>query len=134
MAIVLISPKKRQRTFFWGLISLATVVLIAVASFIFVPSLKNITIKIPDSQTYVTPDIKLNLSIIDSQQVKNLQLFEDIETEFSYTAQDNNGKQAVGKISAMDKDAARKSLEQMGFTIVSLQETNAGRSDPFVPY
>ncbi len=134
MAIVLISPKKRQKTFFWVIIFLFVVILIAVSLFIFIPSFRSQIIDIPDSGTYATPDIKLNFNIIDSNQVKNLQPFGSIETEFSYIAKDKNGKQVVGKISEVDRDSAQKSLEQMGFIVSSLQETNVGRTDPFVPY
>ncbi len=134
MAIVLISPKKRQKVFIWGVASLLVLVVIAIASFIFIPGLTNQTINIPDTGAYITPDIKLNLKIVDSQQVQNLQPFLNIETEFAYIATDKNGKQAVGKISATDKDNAKKSLEAMGFVVLSLQEANMGRSNPFVPY
>ena len=134
MAIVLISPQKRQKTFIWIASSLAVLVLLAIAFFIFAPMLSNNLNNIPDTGNYITPDIKLNFSIVDSAQVKNLEPFNKIEMEFAYVAQDKSGKQVVGRISAADQDGARKSLEAMGFTIVSLQESNLGRINPFVPY
>ncbi len=134
MAIVLISPRKRQKAVIWAIASLAVLMLLGASLFIFFPMFTNQINTIPDTGTYITPDIKLNFSIIDSNQVKNLTPFSIIETEFAYTAQDKNGKQVVGKISADDQESAKKSLEAIGLTVSNLQEINAGRSDPFVPY
>ncbi len=76
----------------------------------------------------------LNLDIVDSDKVKNLEPFTQLEVEFAYVVTDKNGQQITGNISAASKDDARTLLEASGFKASSLKEMNLGNSDPFIPY
>jgi hypothetical protein len=134
MAIVFISPKKKQSIFFTG-IALSLVVFFGIVSvIIFFPQLINIHQSAAIPSATIRPDIAVNLSIIDSDSVKNLQPFLNLETEYTYVVQDKNGKQTTGNISAATTQDAQKMLEAAGFKVSSLTEMGVGRTNPFVSY
>lgn len=134
MAIVFISPKKKQRVFFWGITMSLVSFVIIISVIVVMPELLNKTQIIPAGISYDKPFITINLDAVDSLQVKNLEPFVSLETEFAYNVKDQHGKQTAGNISAATKDDAQKLLEGAGFSVLSLQEVMAGRSDPFTSY
>ena len=134
MAIVFISPKRRQRIFFRGILAFLILLLFIISLIIFPSQFKNETQDIPTKVVFDTPGVVINFESIDSDQVKNLEPFLGVQIEFNYIAQDKDDKQVVGKISATTKDDAKILLEGMGFKVSSLQESNIGRNEPFIPY
>ena len=134
MAIIFISPKKKQKIFIW-LISIALILfLVTILFIIFSPGFKNETASIPIQDVLYNPSARINFDIMDSSLVKNLDLFEGMQTEFDYAAQDQNGNNAGGKVLALNQEDAKSILEKMGLKVLTLKESNIGRSDPFVPY
>src|SRR3989344_6245752 len=99
MAIVFIQSKKRQKVFLWSIITGLVLILFIIPLLIFYPLFVNESQNILEGGV-LKPAININFSIIDSPQVKNLEPFLDIVTEFTYIAEDKNGKQVIGKISA----------------------------------
>ena len=135
MAIVFISPKKKQAIFFEIMTGVLVLFLLAVSSIVFLPEIKNRLNYVPPYQELSSlPAVKINFDIIDSDKVKKLEPFSLIETEFSYVAQDQDGKAVAGKVSAISKKDAQKSLESAGLKFIIFQNANASRSDPFTPY
>ncbi len=133
MAIVLISPKNKQRTFAW--IAVTIILLLAVISLVvFIPKFFNKSQRITNQASLSQPTIAINLSIVDSDKVKNLEPFLQIEIDYAYVAQDQNGKQVAGTIAATSKDEAKKFLEALNLKVSSIKEANVGNSNPFISY
>lgn len=133
MAIVFISPRKKQQMFFWG-IALSLIVFLAIISLIvFLPDFLSKNSNTPADMTSL-PDITVNLNILDSDKVKNLQPPSSLPIAFTYTVQDKNGIQIQGNISAASKQDAQSILEKADFKVISLKEANIGRTNPFVSY
>lgn len=133
MAIVFPSIEKKQKAFNAIMVVLLALILFGIPFLIFSPWLDskiNNTVK----ETDYRPNLDINFTILDSDQVKNLESFPVIETEFSYTGQDKKGKKIQGLILAMSKEDAQIMLEKTGITILSLEESSTGRNDPFAPF
>lgn len=134
MAILFTSPKKRRRIFLWSITLLLILLLFMISLIIFPPQFRNELQSTVPEGVFDMLNTKINFNIMDSNQVKNLDPFEDVETEFTYIAQDKDGKQITGRISAVSKIKAESILEEMGFKVFSLQESDIGRNEPFIPY
>ena len=133
MAIVLISSQKRQKIFLWSIATLSVLILSVIPLIIFsswfINQPKNII-----QEGILRPDLRINFNIIDSDQVEDLEPFSGAVTEFTYVVEDKNGRQLVGRVLAVSQDDAKALLEGVGLKVFSLQETNIGREEPFVPY
>jgi hypothetical protein len=130
MAVVFISPKQRQKTFF--VIITLMFLLFMIVIFLGVFSAKPSSV----SQVVVFNKAKINIdmSIFNGEKFKNLQPFTDINPQYSYSALFKNGKPQSGFISAPSIDQARTMLEGMGLNVSEISEVEAGRPDPFIPY
>lgn len=78
MAIVFVSPQKKQKIFITAASALLAVFLVAAFVVFLVPELRNKPIEISEEEAYKTPDIKINFDIIDSEKVKDLESFSRI--------------------------------------------------------
>ena len=87
MAIVFISPKKRQRMFLLLITALLILSLIIMSFVTFFPEIKNKFQNVSTEGISQIPDVKINFSIIDSPAVENLELFQELQIEFSYIFQ-----------------------------------------------
>lgn len=134
MAIVFVSPKKTQRTLFITSWSLFILALLSISVILILPEIRNQLNVTPTKGDFTMPDIKINFDVVDSDRVKNLEPFSNIQTQFDYVATDQAGSQTQGVISAISKDEAKSILADRGLQAVSLQEVGLGRSDPFVSY
>ncbi len=135
MAIVFISPQEKQRVFFRGVAIFAVLLLFIISLLIFLPGFVNKTSNTSTGVSSSNPNITINLSIMDSDKIKNLEPFnEEIGSVFIYTVQDKNGRKTTGNISAATKEQAQSLLEQSGFKVLSLEEMSVGRNDPFISY
>lgn len=134
MAILFTSPRKKQRMFLRGITALLFLLLFIISLIVFPPDFKNQFDNNLPKEVFSAPDAAINFGILDSNQVKNLEPFGPVQTQFDYVAQDKNGKKIVGKILAASKDGAESLLREMGFKVSSLQEATIGRSEPFIPY
>lgn len=134
MAIVFISPKAKQRTFLKAIITVAGLSLVIFFLVVLMIWLVNKNKNIAQDGFSGPPNITINFNVIDSDQVKNLEPFTSLETEFTYLVQDQTGKQVQGNISAPSKEAAQKLLEDSGMKIISIKETIIGNNQPFASY
>lgn len=134
MAIVFISPQKKQRMFFITIATLFVMVLFILSLITFIPKIEDKLKNIPENGALNIPDVKINFGTVDSEKVRNMELIREVEREFNYTVQGKDGKQISGRILAPDANGAQKSLEIMGFKILTIEEAVAGRSNPFAPY
>jgi|SRR3989344_661886 len=134
MAIVFISAKNKQGAFFWGIIMLLVLFLAVVSLIVFLPDFLNTPPKIPKEVTFVSPNTSVDLGVLDSDKIKNLELFTPVEIAFTYVVSDARGKKITGNIFAPTRLEAEKVLEASGFTVENLEEMGTGRTNPFVSY
>lgn len=134
MAIVFISPKKKQRLIFWAFSLGLVLVLMLISAVSLLPEIKNELTIVPEQSSVAAPDVSIDFTIIDSQKIKDLESFDGVAMDFSYQAKDAAGKSVSGQISAASLDLARQTLEKQGLLVSSIQPVQAGRSDPFNAY
>jgi len=86
MAVVFISPKKRQRMFFAGITATFLVILAFISFLVFMaqPS--------PVSPEFVfnKPKFNINFNIFDSEEFKGLLPFNEMQRQFVYTAENES--------------------------------------------
>ena len=129
MAVVFISPKKKQKIFFTSVGFVFIVIFSLIMGWIFL--LK------PSAQVSVEfnkPKVTINFKVLDQDQFKNLETFSSIQPQFSYTARDKSKKEVTGFVSADKKEDAMKILQDRGFSDISLVEILSGRDNPYIPY
>ncbi len=130
MAIVFISPKQKQKTLIFGIIGLVSLVLIIIGLGVFLKKPK----AIPSERVFKPPKIEINFEILESNQVKNLEVFEKIKKEFSYQEKTEDREIQSGKILAVSREEALESLKELGLSDIVLEEIEIGRENPFVFY
>lgn len=133
MAIVFISPQKKQRAFLITVGSLSVLVLFILSLITFLPKIESSLKSVPESGQSNVPDIKINFEAADSGKVKNMELIKGVEKEFNYTAQGKDNKQTTGTIFALNASEAQEFLAAMGFKNFTIKEVGAGRINPFAP-
>ncbi len=134
MAIVFISPKQKQKTVIKIILILLVLLLVIGSLVILIPKFLNATPSAKVKVSFSKPDVIINLDILNSEKVKNLNLFSNLETEFVYVVKNQQGKLVTGNILALTPFDAQNLLEESGFKVVSLKEVNIGRSEPFTSY
>ena len=130
MAVVFISPKQRQRMFFIGITAIFLLILIIMSFGVFFSKPKAVSTAL----VFNKPQINIDMTIFDSDQFKNLQLFTHMQTQYSYKALTKDNKEKTGFISAASMNEARKVLESAGLAVTELKEVEIGRDNPFIPY
>ena len=130
MAVVFISPKQRQRTFFVA-ITIVFLLFWAVVSFsIFFSKATDSLPKLVFNPT----KINIDTSIFSSAQFQGLLPLGEINKRFSYKAITRDGKVESGFVSAETKVLAMQILATKGLNVSEIKEVNAGRDNPFIPY
>ena len=130
MAVVFISPKKRQRTFLMGIVAIFAVFILFVALMVFFSQPKPVSSEL----AFNKPKVKIDFSVFDLEQFKNLESFVDMKSEFHYIATTEKDKRIEGFVSASSLDEAKQILEGMNLKISKLEEAEVGRENPFIPY
>lgn len=130
MAVVFISPKKRQKMFLIGIGICLVIFLIFISLWVFLAQ----PTPPPVALVFNEPKVDLNLTVLDATQFQNLQVFEPIPLQFSYTALTKAGKSTSGLVSADSIDDARKMLVTAGLQVGNLKEVGVGRDNPFIGY
>ena len=130
MAVVFISPKKRQKAFFiWITASFASLlILLCLAVFLAQPK------EVSPELVFNKPKVNIDFDLLDSEQFKQLEPFVVLQNQFAYSAKTAKGKIVQGVLSANSIDDARKILEGMNLTEINVKESVAGRENPFQPY
>ena len=134
MAIILSPPSKKQGTFVIAIYGVLVLVLAVIFLIVFLPEFQKAVSDAPLKGALGGPDIKIKFNALDADQVKNLEPFEDTFAVFNYVVQDKKGRQFIGQISASSKTEAQQILEPQGLVVLSLEEINVGRSNPFASY
>lgn len=129
MAIVFISPKQRQKTFLVGIIITFSLFVIAVSFMVFLAKPE----KVSQTLVFNKPKVTVDLKTLDSEVVKNLEPWVVIKTEYQYNAV-KDSEVVEGRIAAESYAKAKKALEDLGFSVNSLEEVKIGRINPFEPY
>jgi len=131
MAVVFISPKKRQKVFFMGITAGFLIFLIVVSFLVFLSKPMNYSSTV---LVFNKPKVNIDMSVFNSNQFKNLLPLTIMQLQYSYTATDKNNKKQTGFISAASEAEARTILQAMQLAISEIKEVEVGRDDPFVPY
>ena len=130
MAIVFISSKERQKMLILGIGGIILLVLLLIALRVFLVKPK----PTPLEWVFKPPKIDINLEVLQSDKVKNLQLIGEIEKEFIYEAKRLGKKVQTGKVSAISQEKAIEILTQGGLSDIQVQEVRPGRENPFIFY
>ena len=129
MAVVFISPKQRQKMFITGITIVVGLFFIVIASIVFFSQPKEVAPEL----VFNKPKVNINFAVLDSDQFKSLQPFEEMKTEFSYKAI-KDGEDKDGYISADSIEDATKILIELGYIITQIKESEIGRDNPFEFY
>ena len=133
MAILFKQSKRKEKIFIWSVIIFVIFVAFFISLVIFPPFQKSYSIS--GGENSLQYNAKIDLALMDSEQVKNLDIFSGgIKIAFSFVAKDKNGKQITGNISALDKDEAMSILLAKGFSVISIDEFHSIKNNPFSPY
>lgn len=130
MAIVFVSPKKKQILFFSLIIGFFLVLLFTIILFVFLLKPE----AMPIEKVFKKPNINIDFSILDSDQLKNLNQLEAIEYVFIYNAIAELGKTVSGKITAVSEASAISKLEEIKLSNIELKRESLGRENPFNIY
>jgi hypothetical protein len=130
MAVVFISPKQRQRMFFIGITVVFLLVLVTIALLVFLSQPESVA----PEMVFNKPNIAIDFRVLDSDQFKKLESFEEMQIQFSYIATTDKGEIKTGTVEASTKEIAQKTLEAQGYMVTQIQEVEVGRVNPFVPY
>lgn len=130
MAVVFISPKKRQKTFFLGITITLLLFLVVVFLGVFFSE--------PEESLFVPvfnkPKVNIDMAIFESDQFRNLQPFPEMQIQYSYRAVTKDNKARTGFIFADSIDSAKDIIKNMGLLVIEVKEAEAGRDNPFTPY
>lgn len=85
-------------------------------------------------EAFMVPYVKINFDVLNSDQVRNLEMFEGPKTDFGYIATDKNGLRVAGHVLASTESDAKNTLEQKGLKVIELKPVSTQRSEPFTPY
>lgn len=130
MAVVFISPKQRQKTFFLGIAAIFVLFLIGFAFTVFFSQPERVAPEL----VFHKPKISIDMRIFDSEQFLNLQPFSEMKIQFAYEASTKENGRITGFVSAVSIDEARKILTEAGMNVVKLEQAKIGRENPFIPY
>ncbi len=134
MAIVFISPQKKRRKFVLAIGLVVFLAIIAVPVAVFFEDAKSFLIGAPLKQNISAQEVKINLKAINSKELENLKLFEELKTEFFYTAKNQQAEQISGSIFAVSKKSVIEQLNEIDLEVLEINQANAGRQEPFSPY
>jgi hypothetical protein len=130
MAIVFISPPRRQRILIFSVIGFFVLAIAVIALDVYLT-------KPQAAQTeeyFTAPAIKINWSILESDQLTNLEPVPAIDKDFQFSAKDANGAPKSGFIYAASDVEATQMLKNLSLTSIALNELKPGRPNPFTPY
>lgn len=130
MAIVFISPQKRQKMFFMGITISFVLFLLVISLFVFLSRPK----PAEEQLVFNRPKVDINLEILELDQVKNLEPAEKMDLQFKYTAINSKGQKTSGIVTAVSAEEAQKILQGMQLSAATLEEAKLGRENPFSPY
>ncbi len=130
MAVVFISPKKRQRTFLM-MVALASVALFVI---IFVGIIFSKPQEAEPTLIFNSAKVNINTSMFGSEIFQTLQPFPSMDYQYAYKATTKSKQLRSGFVSAESSSAAKAILEDKGLTVTSLELLEIGRDNPFVPY
>ena len=130
MAVVFISPKKRQQLFFIGLTLIFVLILIFIGAFVFLSQPQPVASEL----VFNKPKVIINFTALDSDQFKELVPFIQMQSQFVYSGTNEAGKTVGGFVEAASIDEATANLKALKITVTQIEEVEVGRENPFVPY
>lgn len=129
MAIVFISPRQKQKVFISGTV---TALALAVSIIFFVVFFAKP--KEASELVFNKPKASVNVNFLDSNELKNLEPFPEMETEFVYEAFTAKRKKVSGNIWAISEEEAVRLLGELGLSPSKIDEVLIGKDNPFESY
>lgn len=130
MAIVFVSPKQRQKIFLISIVAGLVIFLLLVTLAVFLARPRAVS-KI---ELYQTPNITIDFSVFDQEQLKSSDILGKIPLEFTYVAKTKLGFQTKGTVIAPTEEEALKMLAEKEISDITLSGPLVGRENPFVSY
>lgn len=134
MAIIFISPKKKQRTFFIIITVILALALFTIGVMALLPEFNRRLAKTDNGYVISIPEVMINFNLLDSERVKAMASFQPLLLEYRYVAANSALQKQEGVIFASSQEEAESLLKQQGLKVELLEEKNVGRSEPFVSY
>jgi hypothetical protein len=130
MAIIFVSPKKKQVTLLIMIIGFFAIALIAIFLIIFLLKPEAVL----QDNVFQKPNIKIDFAVLDSDQLKSLVQLSQIEYQFIYSAVTELGKEVTGKVVAISIEQAEEKLKSDKLVNIKLELEKSGRENPFNVY
>lgn len=130
MAIVFVSPRRRQKVLFSVIISSFLLFAVFVSLAVFLSKSKTI----PVDAVFSKPEISLDFNFLNSELLKSMEKLEKMQIQFDYKATTKEAKETEGKISATSAQEAANILKERGLNVLNLEKSKIGRENPFTPY
>lgn len=130
MAIVFVSPKKKILKISIAIVGFFAIGVIIITLFVFLVRPKPAS----EEVVFLKPNINIDFSVLDSEELAKLVLLNNIEFKFDYEAEDKDNKKVFGSVYAQSIDLAKQSLEKNGLKIIKLEKEILGRDNPFTSY
>jgi len=130
MAIVFVSPKKKILKISIAIVGFFAIGVIIITLFVFLVRPKPAS----EEVVFLKPNINIDFSVLDSEELAKLVLLNNIEFKFDYEAEDKDNKKVFGFVYAQSIDLAKQSLEKNGLKIIKLEKEILGRDNPFTSY
>ncbi len=89
MAIVFTSPRKKQRIILWIVAVLVLAAMTGISVVIFLPEIQNKLGNVVLVESIGPPMVNINFMVIDSEKVKNLELFSPLPIEDAQIGRNN---------------------------------------------
>jgi len=130
MAIVFVSPKKKILKISIAIVGFFAIGVIIITLFVFLVRPKPAS----EEVVFLKPNINIDFSVLDSEELAKLVLLNNIEFKFDYEAEDKDNKKVFGSVYAQSIDLAKQSLEKNRLKIITLEKEILGRDNPFTSY
>ncbi|HLD70398.1 MAG TPA: hypothetical protein VI937_00710 [Negativicutes bacterium] len=89
MAIIFVSPRKKQKIVFWGMAAALMLAMAGISIAVFLPE---ITTRLVGNKAVLpanVEEVKINFKVVDSTELKNLEFFEPLATEETQIGREN---------------------------------------------
>lgn len=115
--------------FITGITATFGVILLIVAALVFFSQPK----EVPQEMVFNKPKVTIDFSVLNLEEFTRLVLFREMENRYTYIATVND-QEITGFVTGVTIEEARKKLEDLGYTVRELRESEIGRPNPFEPY
>jgi len=129
MAIVFISPKKKQQVIVFAIVGIFITALVVAGLLIFLSKPQPVA----PTKVFHPPKIKINFSVLESKALAELEPFENrVKKVFGFEAVDQDDNVVTGEVVVASEGRAKQVLKEKGFSKIKIILPKVGRDNPFV--